>query len=165
MTMKLLRSSITLSLALLISACASANTSSQSMTEAWTSGKAVVITLNTNPDSTDESYGDFAYYLNDFAASVGDNWAFFTLNSQTPSPELPIELHVEATPNSVLFVKQGESRGYLYPGPILEPQVYDFVQRQFEGRDIPDYLYQFSPDEVQVKWEGQSRLLMIEAKP
>ncbi|PCM42870.1 hypothetical protein [Marinobacter sp. ANT_B65] len=165
MTMKLLRSSITLGLALLISACASAGTSSQSMAEAWVSGKAIVVTLNPNPGNTDEAYGDFAYYLNDFAASAGDNWAFFTQNSQAATPALPIELNVAATPRSVLFVKQGAPHGYLYPGPILEPQVYDFVQRQFEGRDIPDYLYQFSPDEVQVKWEDQRGLLRVDAKP
>ncbi len=165
MTMKLLRSSITLSLALLISACASANTSSQSMAEAWASGKAIVVILNASPNQTDETYGDFAYYLNDFAASAGDNWAFFTLNTQPPSPELPIELHLATTPYSVLFVKQGAPQAYLYPGPILEPQVYEFVQRQFEGRDIPDYLYQFSPDEVQVNWEDQSGLLRINVTP
>lgn len=165
MTMKLLRPSITLGLALLISACASANSSSQSMSEAWASGKAIVVALNSSPEQADETYGDFAYYLNDFAATAGDNWAFFTLNTQDPSPELPIELHQAATPHSVLFIKQGAAQGYLYPGPVLEPQVYEFVKRQFEGRDIPEYLYQFSPDEVQVKWVDQSGLLRVDAKP
>lgn len=165
MIMNLLRSLTTLGLAFLISACAAADTATNPLVEAWSAGKAIVITINPSPNNTDETYGDFAYYLNDFAASAGDQWAFFALDSQASTPELPIELNIAATPYSVLFIKQGEPQGYLYPGPILEPQVYDFIRRQFEGRDIPDYLYQFSPDEVRVRWEDQNELFRINAKP
>ncbi|AMX02400.1 hypothetical protein [Microbulbifer thermotolerans] len=164
MTMKMLHSSIILSLALLVTACASADTASRSMAEAWASGKAIVVTLNSSLNKTDETYGDFSYYLNDFAVSAGDNWAFFVLNSLADSSELPIELNVIATPCSVLFVKRGEPQGYIHLGPILEPQVYDFVQRKFEGRDISDYLYQFSPLEVQVRWEDQGGVLKVNEK-
>lgn len=162
--MKLLRSSITLGLALLISACASADTATHPLVEAWHAGKAIVITTSPNPDNTDETYGDFAYYLNNFAASAGDHWTFFALDPQASPPKLPIEFGFTLTHYSVVFIKQNEAQGYLYPGPILEPQVYDFVQRQFEGRDIPDYLYQFSPDEVQVDFEEENGLLRVDTK-
>ncbi|MCX2795193.1 hypothetical protein OQJ62_09715 [Microbulbifer thermotolerans] len=61
MTMKMLHSSIILSLALLVTACASADTASRSMAEAWASGKAIVVTLNSSLNKTDETYGDFSY--------------------------------------------------------------------------------------------------------
>lgn len=163
--MALLRSLIALGLSILITACAQAATATHPLEKAWSDGKAIVVTIDASPNNTDETYGDYAYYLNDFAASTGDHWAFFVQDSQAANPELPIQFNVATTPYSTLFLKLGEPQGYLYPGPILEPQVYDFVQRKFEGRDIPDYLYQFSPDGVRVDWEGQGGLFRIDAKP
>ena len=77
-----------------------------------------------------------------------------------------IPVTVEPTPYPVWVRRQIPSgRGIVFPETVLKPQVYEFVQRQFEGRDIPDYLYQFSPDEVQVNWEDQSGLLRINVTP
>ncbi|MCG8517331.1 MAG: hypothetical protein MI794_05015 [Pseudomonadales bacterium] len=160
-----LRSLITLGLALLTSACAQADTAHTPLAEAWSAGKAIVVTIDATPSDTDETYGDFAYYLNDFATNAGDDWAFFELDSQQTNPDIPIELNVTAPPYSVLFMKAGAPQGYLYPGPILEPQVYDFVQRQFEGKEVPEYLYQFAPDEVQVEMDEESGLFGVGLGP
>lgn len=148
--MMLLRSLCLLSLALLPSVAAQAETTNP-LFAAWSAGKALVIAIDAAPRDADETYSDFAYYLNDFAASTSDHWAFFQIDSQTSSP---IQLNVTAPPYSVLFLKRGEPQGYLYSGPILEPQVYDFVRHRFEGLDVPDHLHPFSPDSVLVERVG-----------
>lgn len=157
--MTLLRSMMPLALAIMTSACAQADPVYNPLAQAWSSGKSVVVTIDAIPDNTSEAYGDFAYYLNGFSASVDDNWAFFNQDTRHPQSKLPITVNVEAPPYSVLFMK--DNKGYLYPGPILEPQVYDVVRRIFEGQDIPDYLYQFMPDEVAVEAAANGEEFLI----
>ncbi|NWO04699.1 hypothetical protein C7H09_15730 [Marinobacter fuscus] len=149
--MALLRPLTPLALGAMISACAQADPSGSPLAEAWLSGRSVVVTMDVVPNNTSETYSDFAHYLNEFATSVDDSWAFFNQDSRSTRNRLPITIDVEVPAYSVLFMKKGKAKGYLYPGPIVEPQVYNFVQRTFEGRDIPGYLYQFKPDEVSIE--------------
>lgn len=160
-----LRSLCLLSLALLPSIAAQAETTNP-LFAAWSAGKALVIAIDAAPLDADETYSDFAYYLNDFAASASDHWAFFRIDSQANSAQRPIQLDVAAPPYSVLFLKRGEPQGYLYYGPILEPQVYDFVRHRFEGLDVPDHLHPFSPDAVLVERVGGAhRRLRVDVAP
>ena len=125
------------------------------LTKAWASGAVIVIAIDVTPDDTEETYGDFAYYLNQFhddvQASTEPDWAFFSHPPLSASDDaLPLQIETAVEPYSVLFFRKGHSESYLYRGPIVEPQVYELMEYSFSGRAIPPHLLQFSPEQVTV---------------
>lgn len=137
-------------LALLVWGCAQAEDGDTPLARAWSNGSVIVVTVDATPREADETYADFAYYLNDFAASAGDGWAFFDHASDAGSNDSVLELEVAIKPYSVVVFQRGSPRAYLHQGPVLEPQIYQFLQHRFEDRAMPEYLQQFSPTPVNV---------------
>lgn len=141
---------IVASFVLLACGCVQKNNNQTALVRAWSNDSVIVVTVDATPREADETYGDFAYYLNEFAASADSDWAFFNHSSDSASTELPLDIELPIKPYSVIFFQRGRPQAYVHQGPILEPQVYEFIQRKFEDRSMPEYLPQFSPMLVEV---------------
>lgn len=133
------------SFVLLVWGCAQAKDDRTALARAWSDDSVIVVTVDATPREADETYGDFAYYLNEFAASADSDWAFFNHSSDSASTELALDIELPTKPYSLIFFQRGKPQAYVHQGPILEPQVYEFIQRKFEDRSMPEYLHQFSP--------------------
>lgn len=142
------------------------------LVDAWESGAAVVVAIHVVPDESDETYGDFAYYLNQFQsdvqASTEPRWTFYSHPPlKAGDSPLPLDIRVTVQPYSVLFIYKGvtahgHGEGYLYQGPVLEPQVYQFIEHRFSGRSMPLDLQQFSPKPVAVKHDPGTGKIIIQ---
>ncbi|MFC4259070.1 hypothetical protein ACFOZ5_08525 [Marinobacter lacisalsi] len=141
---------IVAALVLLAWGCAQAKDGETSLAKAWSNGSVIVMTLDATPREADETYGDFAYYLNEFAASVEGNWAFFHHVSGAGGTDSALDVQMAIKPYSVVVFQRGNPLAYVHQGPILEPQVYQFIQHRFEDRAMPEYLQQFSPIPVNI---------------
>ncbi|MFK5915792.1 MAG: hypothetical protein QM484_15605 [Woeseiaceae bacterium] len=105
-----------------------------------------------NEKSKSEQYADWSHYLNEFSSEVGKNYTFHKLSTdKLKSIILNGEKFKENY--SMIFMKKGKP-SYFYGGPIVEPQVYKFVQLTYSGKPIkPKHLNQFSPEEVNIKFK------------
>ncbi len=116
------------------------------------SGKSVVLIINADEKSKSEQYADWSHYLNEFTSEVGNNYVFHKVSTGKLKK---IILNSERFKEnySMLFMKKGMP-SYFYSGPIVEPQVYKFVQLSYLGKPIkPKYLNQFSPEEVKIEFK------------
>ena len=116
------------------------------------SGKSVVLIINANEKSKSEQYADWSHYLNEFSSKVGKDYTFHKLSADKLKN---IILNGEKFKEnySMIFMKKGKP-SYFYSGPIVEPQVYKFVQLSYSGKPIkPKYLNQFSPEKVNIKFK------------
>ena len=125
------------------SACA--QSMNASMQQDLDAGKVVVVIINAAEHRGSEQYADWSYYLNEFAASTGDEFAFHKIVTDDGSLESCPPAYRE--PYSTIFMRRGE-RSFVYPGPILEPQVYEYVRRAYSGEPIPSEVLAFAPEEV-----------------
>lgn len=115
------------------------------------SGKSVVLIINADEKSKSEQYADWSHYLNEFSSKVAKEYVFHKMSG---SKLKKIILNGEKFKEnySMLFMKKGKP-SYFYSGPIVEPQVYKFVQLTYSGKSIkPKYLNQFSPEEVNIEF-------------
>ncbi len=114
------------------------------------SGKAIVLIINAVVKKDSEQYADWSHYLNQFSSDVGKNYVFHKLSTDKLNKTV---LNADKFNNnySMIFMKKGKP-SYFYKGPIVEPQVYKFVQLMYSGKLIkPKYLKQFSPKEVNIE--------------
>jgi len=115
-------------------------------------GKAVVLIINAAENSKSELYADWSYNLNQFSSEVGDAYVFHKI-SKNKLNKLIYDSTKYSNSYSMFFMKKGHP-SYFYDGPIVESQVYKFMNLTYQGKPIkPDYLTQFSPDEVVVKFK------------
>ena len=125
----------------------------------WSDGKAIVVIVDANEDSDSEHYADWSHYLNEFAEQAGPEFVFHKLAAQ--AGESPVNLEkLKAQPYSILFFKQDEP-AYFYQGAIVEPQVYRFVRLRYSNADIPEFLHQFSPEEITVTWDAKAKVFNV----
>lgn len=110
----------------------------------------IFLIINSEGDSESEQYADWSHYLNQFASEAGKSFVFHKVTTD----DLKKFVH---DPNkytndfSMIFLKNGKPT-FFYNGPILEPQVYKFVELTYLGKPIkPEYLTQFAPQEVIIK--------------
>ena len=116
------------------------------------SGKAVVLIINAVVKPESEQYADWSNYLNQFSSDVGKGYVFHKL-SMDKLNKLVINADKFNKNYSMIFMKKGKP-SYFYKGPIVEPQVYKFVQLTYSGKPIkPKYLNQFSPKKVSIKFK------------
>ena len=108
--------------------------------------KVVVLIINSKENQESEQYADWSYYLNDFANAVGDEYVFYKLDT-TSLANLTERAGSYAKAYSMIFMKQGKNT-YFYDGPIVEPQVYEYVQLSYSGQTVPKHLHQFAPETV-----------------
>ena len=113
-------------------------------------GKAVVLIINGKENQESEQYADWSYYLNDFANTVGDEYVFHKLNT-TSLMNLIESAKSYTKAYSMIFMKQGKNT-YFYNGPIVEPQVYEYVQLNYSSQTVPKHLHQFAPEAVVVQF-------------
>jgi len=53
----------------------------------------------------------------------------------------------------MIFMKNGKP-DYFYEGPVIEPQIYRFIELTYEGKPVkPEYLLQYAPDKVSIKFK------------
>ena len=107
--------------------------------------KVVVVIVNADETSDSEQYADWSHYLNEFAASVSDGFAFHKVTTDEGSLKSCPPGYRE--PYSMIFMRRG-GNSFVYEGPILEPQVYEYVRRAYRGEPIPGEIRAFRPDEV-----------------
>lgn len=133
-------------------ACSSEGKSEDSeIYQQWSNGKAIVIIIDAEESSDGEHYADWSHYLNEFAEQIKPKFVFHKLAGSPVNVE-----KINAQPYSTLFFKKGEP-AYFYQGAIVEPQVYRFVRLRYSNDDIPEFLQQFSPAEVNVEWDGEGK--------
>lgn len=116
------------------------------------SGKSVVLIINADEKSKSEQYADWSHYLNEFSSEAGNNYVFHKISTAKLNK---IILNGEKFKEnySMIFMRKGKP-SYFYSGPIVEPQVYKFVQLSYLGKPIkPKYLNQFSPEEIELKFK------------
>ena len=109
-------------------------------------GKAVVLIINSKENQESEQYADWSYYLNDFANTAGNDYVFHKLNT-TSLMNLIESAKSFTQAYSMIFMKQGKN-AYFYNGPIVESQVYEYVQLNYSGQTVPKHLHQFAPETV-----------------
>lgn len=129
----------------------------------WSDGKAIVVIINADENSDSEHYADWSHYLNEFAEQAGPEFVFHKLAAQAggKSWESPVKLEkMNAQPYSILFFKKGEP-AYFYQGAIVESQVYRFVRLRYSNDDIPEFLHQFSPEEITVTWDTKAKVFNV----
>jgi len=115
-------------------------------------GKAVVLIINALEKSKSEQYADWSHYLNEFSSKVGKNYVFHKVSTEKLN-KIIVNADKFTKSYSMIFMKKGKPQ-YFYSGPIVEPQVYKFVQLSFSDKPIkPKYLNQFSPEEVNVEFK------------
>lgn len=114
------------------------------------SGKAVVLIINAVVKPESEQYADWSHYLNQFSSDVGKSYVFHKL-SMDKLNKLVLNADKFNKNYSMIFMKKGKP-SYFYKGPIVEPQVYKFVQLTYLGEPIkPKHLKQFAPKEVNIE--------------
>ena len=114
-------------------------------------GKVVVLIINSMEDQESEQYADWSYYLNSFAASVGDKYSFHKLNTKSLL-DLIEGANAYKKAYSMIFMKQ-KNGAYFYNGPILEPQVYEYIQLAYSEKIIPKHLNSFAPEKVVIQFK------------
>jgi hypothetical protein len=89
------------------------------------SGKPVVVVVAKAPqkgDDSDETYGDWAAYLNRFARRAG---SAVSIVKVTPERYAALVAEPKLTSGYATLFLRGTSHALLYRGMILEPQVYE----------------------------------------
>ncbi|VAW63242.1 hypothetical protein MNBD_GAMMA10-1658 [hydrothermal vent metagenome] len=115
-------------------------------------GKAVVFIINSIESTQDEQYADWSHYLNQFSTDNTRTYTFHKISKDKLSQVIHNSDKFN-TPYSMIFMKN-DRPSYFYEGPVIEPQVYRFIALTYKGEPIkPEYLTQFSPDEVSVKFK------------
>lgn len=116
------------------------------------SGKSVVLIINANEKSKSEQYADWSHYLNEFSSKVANNYVFHKLSTDKLK-NIILDSEKFKENYSMIFMKKGKP-SYFYSGPIVEPQVYKFVQLSYSGKPIkPEYLKQFAPEEIKLEFK------------
>lgn len=113
---------------------------------AYQQGKGILLFYyhkkNTAQQTNQETYADWAAYLNDFKEETGDDFFIqeaepntLTLLTQKASTELGFNL----------FIKKGKSTFY-YNDLIVEPQVYQAVINSYKGKALTEEDKAFIPE-------------------
>ncbi len=113
-------------------------------------GKIIVLIINSTKNQESEQYADWSYYLNNFAGSVSDKYSFHKLDTKSLM-NLMKGANAYKKAYSMIFMKQKNST-YFYNGPILEPQVYEYIQLAYSKKTIPEYLNSFSPEKIIIQF-------------
>ncbi len=113
-------------------------------------GKVIVLIINSTENQESEQYADWSYYLNEFAAAVDDKYSFHKLNTKSLM-DLVEGAGVYRKAYSIIFMKQ-KNATYFYNGPILEPQVYEYIQLAYSKKPIPKHLNSFSPEKIVIQF-------------
>lgn len=115
-------------------------------------GKSVVLIINADESSKSEQYADWSHYLNAFTSDVGNSYVFHKVSTRKLK-NIILNSENFREDYSMLFMKKGMP-SFFYGGPIVEPQVYQFVKLTYLGKPIkPEYLKQFSPEEVNIEFK------------
>ena len=115
-------------------------------------GKAIVLVINAIAEPETEQYADWSHYLNQFSSKAGETFVFH----KTTTRKLKDQIYGAekfSTNHSMIFMKKGKP-SYFYNGPIVEPQVYQFVYLTYQEKPVkPEYLKQFAPQVITIKFK------------
>lgn len=111
-------------------------------------GKVIVLIINADETRQSEQYADWSYYLNEFAREAGLVFSFYKVSSDDLASLVTCSKRYDA-PYSMIFMRNDEV-SLFHEGPILEPQIYEYVSRFYGGESMPEHLDQFAPPVVQV---------------
>jgi len=121
--------------------------------EELNAGKTIVFIIDAAENRQSEQYADWSHYLNQFSSNNAKTYAFHKISTD----KLKHLIHNSdkfITPYSTIFMKKGKP-SYFHEGPVVEPQVYRFIALTYAGKPVkPEYLLQFAPDEVSIKFKS-----------
>lgn len=115
-------------------------------------GKAIVFIIDGAENTQSEQYADWSHYLNQFSSDNTKTYVFHKI-SKDKLKGIIHNADKYNTPYSMIFMKNGKP-DYFYEGPVIEPQIYRFIELTYEGKPVkPEYLLQYAPDKVSIKFK------------
>ncbi len=120
--------------------------------KAWQKGQPVMIVITPDEQTPQETYGDWSYYLNEFEAD--DQADFISIFPISPKNAEAIPDGYNGEYSVLAFQKEGPA--YFYEGPIVEPQVYEYLRVTFAREEVPAHIEPFAPEPVKIRFERGS---------
>ena len=130
-------------------ACAETpNTNIREISRAYADGESVLVVVfdEKTAAKNSEAYADWSAYLNDFIPEAKTKFKVIKL--------LPAELTLLIdnasglkAPYTTLFLNKQHGNFY-YPGPVLEPGVYLYVDTLYQQKEISEELALYKPEKL-----------------
>jgi len=110
-------------------------------------GHIVVVYQMLNNDTASEQYADWAYYLNEFAASNAPLYKFYSVDAAFNNRLSKCKLDI--TGSFTLFLKK-DAPSFFYSGVVVENLVYLAVKAHYAQEELLPGYRAFMPDEVTI---------------
>jgi len=98
-----------------------------------------------------EAYADWSAYLNDFSASAKNRFLITTITPKDLANLIEDSVKY-SEPYTTLFLNKNLGSFY-YPGPVLEPGVYIYVDTYYQKNKISTELEMYKPEKTTINFK------------